>query len=119
MADPKSFMKQLLKLEGAVIERRNVHSTVVGTRSPSLNFCYGKGWGLPFGYSTLLMGPEKGGKSLIVNAMIAQLHADYPDAIAVRYNTEFRESAQLSEKQAKLWVLIWTVWPVMRSTVRI
>ena len=98
-----NYMAQLLKLEGAVTERRNVHATVVGSKSPSLCWCYGKGWGLPFGYSTLLFGPEKGGKSLICNSMIAALHADYPDAIAIKYNTEFRESAQLNDQQAAQW----------------
>jgi RecA/RadA recombinase len=103
MAFDKKLMSGLLKLEGAVVERRNVHSTVVGSKSPSFNFTWGKGWGLPFGYSVLLFGPEKGGKSLTTNAMVAQLHADYPDAVAVRYNTEMREGAQLTEQQAKLW----------------
>lgn len=103
MAVPKNLMAQLLKLEGAVTERRNVHATVVGTKSPSLNFIFGKGWGLPFGYSTLLFGPPKGGKSLISNAMVAQLHADYPEAIAVKFNTEMREEGQLSPAQAAMW----------------
>ena len=97
------YMNKLLKLEGAVVERRNVHATVVGTKSPSFNFTFGKGWGLPFGYSMLLFGPPKGGKSLIVNAMIAQLHADYPEAMAIKYNTEMREEGQLSNLQAKTW----------------
>jgi RecA/RadA recombinase len=99
----KNLMSQLFKLEGAVIERRNVHSTVIGSKSPSLNFVYGKGWGLPRGYTVALSGPPKGGKSIILRSMIAQLHADYPESVAVVFNTEFREEGQLSPDQAKNW----------------
>ena len=103
MAVNKSLMSQLLKLEGAVTERRNIHSTVIGTKSPSFNFIFGNGQGLPFGYSLVLYGPPKGGKTIIANAMIAQLHADYPDAVAIKFDTEMREEGQMSEVIAKQW----------------
>jgi len=103
MAVNKNLMASLLKLEGAVVERKNIHATVVGTKSPSLNFCFGNGWGLPLGYSVVLYGPPKGGKSVIANAMIAQLHADYPDAVAIKFDTEMRENGQMDENTAKLW----------------
>ena len=99
----KDFMAKFHKLEGAVKERRNIHSTVIATKSPSLNFTFGNGWGLPLGYSVALAGMPKSGKSLILRAMIAQMHADYPDGIAVVYNTEQREEAQLSPQKAKQW----------------
>jgi RecA/RadA recombinase len=103
MAVNKTLMAQLLKLEGAVTERHNVHSTVISTKSPSFNFVFGKGWGLPLGYTLVLYGPPKGGKSVCANAMIAQMHADYPDAVAIKFDTEARENGQMSEQDAKLW----------------
>ena len=102
MAVNKKLMEELSKLEGAVNERRNIHATVIGSRSPSYNFTFGNGWGLPFGYSLALYGPPKGGKSLISNAMIAQMHADYDDAVAIKYSTEFREN-QSSPEQLQAW----------------
>jgi len=103
MAVNKKLMEKLAKLEGAGVERRNVHSTVIGTKSPSFNFVFGKGWGLPFGYSLAMTGLPKAGKSVCLRAMIAQMHADYDDAVAIVYNTEFREEGQLSPAQAGLW----------------
>jgi hypothetical protein len=97
------WMGKLAKIDGAVVERRNPHEKVVHTPSPSVDFVFGNGWGLPFGYSLVLYGPPKGGKSVICNSMIGQLHKDDPDAIAVKFNTEMREEAQLGEEQEKLW----------------
>lgn len=99
----KDFMKRLLNLEGAVLEHNDPHSQVISTPSPSVNFVFGKGQGLPLGYSMLLYGPPKGGKSVICNAMIGQMHRDYPDAIAVKFNTEFREKGQLTPEQLAIW----------------
>jgi RecA/RadA recombinase len=99
----KDYMRKLLALEGAVLEHNDPHSQVISTPSPSVNFVFGKGQGLPLSYSLLLYGPPKGGKSVICNAMVGQLHQDYPDAIAVKFNTEFREKGQLTPQQLKLW----------------
>jgi len=103
MAHKKNWMAQLQKLEGAVIERTNPHNEVLRSPSPSVNFVFGNGWGLPFGYTAIISGPPKGGKSVLCNAFIGQLHKDYPDAIAVKYNTELREKAQLTAKMAEAY----------------
>lgn len=92
----KNWMEKLSKLPGAVVERRNVHATVLQTRSPSLNFIYGNSWGLPKGFSTILYGPPKSGKSVIGYEHVGQLHRDYPQDIAMKFNTEFREEGQLT-----------------------
>lgn len=97
------WMSKLAKLDGAVTERYNPHLSVVGTPSPSVNFTFGNGWGLPLGFSLVLYGPPKAGKSVICNAMIGQLHRDDPEAIVVKFNTEMRERAQLSDEQMRLW----------------
>lgn len=99
----KRIMEKLLGLSGAVQGQRNIHADVIRTPSPSLNYTFGNGHGLPAGMSMVLYGPPKGGKSVIANAMIGQLHRDDPEAWAIKFNTEYRETGQLDEKQAKLW----------------
>jgi hypothetical protein len=104
MADKnKKFMEKLLGDRGAVVGKKNPHSYVIRSPSPSLNFVFGNGHGLPAGYSVLLYGPPRGGKSIISNAMAGQLMRDDPEAWVVKYNTEFREDGQLGEEQQKAW----------------
>ena len=90
------WMKKMNKMEGAVDGTENPYAegSVLRSTSPSLNEIFGKGAGLPFGFTMISYGPPKSGKSLIANAFIAGLHRDYPDAIAVKFNTEMREKAQ-------------------------
>ncbi len=95
------WMKKLATLEGAVTDRRDIHSTVIQTASPYLNFVYGKGWGLPLGYSLILYGPPKAGKSLISLLMAGGVHRDYEDSMVIRFNTEMREG-QLDTNLAKM-----------------
>lgn len=97
------WAKELAKLKGVVTaeERaRNVHDTVLRIGSPSVDFTFGKAWGLPLGYTQVVFGPPKGGKSLYSYAMMAQLHRDYEDGEVVKFDTEFRDTAQLSDDQA-------------------
>ena len=104
--DPKKVMARLQKLEGAVLERRNPHAHVIRTKSPSFNFIYGKGHGMPRGYSTALFGPPKGGKTLLTYTMMGQTHTDYPDSIVVKFDAEFRDEGQLTTpEQAQQWGL--------------
>jgi RecA/RadA recombinase len=103
MAAKKDFMSKLLAAPGAVQGDFNPHSYVIRSPSPSLNFIFGNSQGLPAGYSVLLYGPPRGGKSIIANAMAGQLHQDDPDAWVVKYNTEFRERGQLTPEQARVW----------------
>src|SRR5271156_5321432 len=105
MSSPKSkkAFSSLLELEGAVTEYRNPHLDIIRSGSPSLNFTFGNGHGLPAGFSLLLWGPPKGGKSLVSNSMIGQLHQDDPEAYVVKFNTEQREIGQLSPAQMKNW----------------
>lgn len=102
-----NWMAKLSALKGAVNERRNIHSTVIQSASPYLNFTFGHGWGLPLGYSLVLYGPPKAGKSIISYLMAAGCHRDYPDGIVVKFNTEFREEGQLDEKMAATLGIDW------------
>jgi hypothetical protein len=71
---------------------------------PSVNWSFAMpGNGMPFGYSMILYGPPKGGKSFLINAMIGQLHKDDPEAIAITYNTELRGQIQTNANQLALW----------------
>lgn len=99
----KDFMKKLMSMSGAVTERKSVHADVLDTHSPSLNFTFGKGQGLPRGYSILLFGEPKAGKTLISNSFVGRLHQNIPTAYAIKFNTEYREGGQLSEDDAKMW----------------
>jgi len=99
----QKFMQKLLALNGAVTAPKNIHDYIIRSPSPSLNFCFGNGHGLPAGFSVQLYGPPKAGKSVIANAMAGQLHKDDPDAWVIKFNTEFREQGQLTEEQAKIW----------------
>lgn len=100
MAKKSDWMSKLSTLEGAVTNRRNIHSTVIQSASPYLNFVFGRGWGLPLGYSLVLYGPPKAGKSVISYLLAAGVHRDYEDGIVLKFNTEFREEGQLDDRMA-------------------
>lgn len=97
-------MKKLNKLEGAANSSHNPYAegNVLRSTSPSLNEIFGKGCGLPFGFTSIVYGPPKAGKSLISNAFIAGLHKNHPEAIACKFNTEFREATQTGAFM-KMW----------------
>lgn len=99
----KNWLTQLQKFDGAVVNSRNPHEHVVRFPSASVNYTFGNGHGLPQGYSLVLAGPPKGGKSVLCNSAIGQLHQDDPDAFVVKFDTEFREQGQLTDQQAALW----------------
>lgn len=96
-----NWMAKVSALKGAVNERRNIHANVIQSASPYLNFVFGHGWGLPLGYSLVLYGPPKAGKSIISYLMAAGVHRDYQDGWVVKFNTEFREEGQLDERMAQ------------------
>ena len=92
------WLQKLRGEEGAVTPGEyNPHAHVLRSPSPFLNFTFGNGHGLPFGYGLVLFGPPKCGKSILCNAFIGQLHKDDPEAIAIKFNTELREEGQFSE----------------------
>lgn len=96
----KDWMTKMAKWDGAVTKRYDVHSTVIQTKSPSLNFIYGNGWGLPRGFSAIIYGPPKSGKSVIGYTMAAESQAAYPESWVIRFDTEYRDHGQLTPKMA-------------------
>lgn len=99
----KDWMKALNKLEGAVNKDINVFATGIRTPSPSVNFTLGNSHLLPFGYTLIMYGPPAGGKSILCNAIIGQLHKDDDQAIAIKFNTELRETGQTTKTQRDIW----------------
>jgi len=97
------WMNKLRDMDNVVKRDYNPFANVIRTPSPSVNFSFGKGFGLPRGYSASFYGPPGGGKSLLLNAVIGQLHRDDPEAIAVKFDTEFREEAQLAPTEFAKW----------------
>lgn len=95
------LMAQLNKLDTTIVERVNPYSTVIETPSPSFNFIFGKGWGLPRGYTMLLYGAPRGGKSVIANMMIAKAQKDYPKSLVIKFDSEMRENLQVTEEDLK------------------
>lgn len=91
------ILEDLLALEGAVSGDSNVFEEGIRSPSPSVNFIFGNTHLIPFGASAILWGPAKGGKSLLSLSMVGQLHKDYPDAYAIRFNSELREKFQASD----------------------
>ncbi len=105
--DTAYWKAKMSDLQGAVTKIVNPHDTVIQTVSPSFNFVFGKGWGLPRGYSMGLYGEPKSGKSLLMYLMAGGLHRDYPNAFVIKFNTEFRETAQLTPEWAKNYGIDW------------
>jgi hypothetical protein len=103
MAPKKNLFEEFLKLDGAINDDIDPFATVLRSRSPSMDFIFGKTHGLPRGYSMVLYGPPKAGKSLVVNQMIGQAHHDYENSFVVKFNTEHRERAQLPRSAYPKW----------------
>lgn len=97
------WIKQLQKEAGAVDREYKPFNHIIRSPSPSVNFIFGNTHGLPLGYTAVLYGEPKSGKSLLANAFIGQLHRDDPDAIAVKFNTEMREEGQMTDRQEQVW----------------
>lgn len=99
----KDWLAKLQKLEGANLGDYNPHNHVIRTPSPSLNFTFSKGHGLPLGFGAILYGPPKSGKSLICSATAGQLHKDDPEAVVIKFDTEYREAGQNTRNDLDMW----------------
>lgn len=100
----KNWMQQLHKLEGAITSDKDPHDTVIRSHSPSLNLAFGRGHGLPYGLTMALGGAPRGGKTLLTLDMAGALHQADSEAIVIRFDTEFRTSAQGTPKdRMRLW----------------
>lgn len=94
------WMKQLDKFDNVVLGDYDPYAHVLRSPSPSVNFVFGNTHGLPLGFSAIFYGPPKAGKSLLTNAIIGQMHRDDPEAIAIKFDTEMRETGQMKPATA-------------------
>lgn len=83
------WMTMFCKDEKNIVATEIVPKTKQMTESPSLNWALGGGFYR--GYTTVLYGPEGGGKSLTTMIAVAALHQSDPEAIAFLVSTEMRE----------------------------
>lgn len=98
MANVSKYVNQLRKLNGAIKDRYDYFdpSNLLYSSSPGINWLFGKNHGIPKGLTALLWGEKKSGKSLLFYDLIGKLHRSDPEAIAIKFDTEFRDEAQLS-----------------------
>ena len=97
------WMTALSKMDGAVNEERDPFEKVAQTASPSVNFIFGKSWGLPLGYTAMLYGPPKEGKSVLSHMFAGHLQQNDPEAIVVKFDSEFRTRGQLRRSDMALF----------------
>ena len=115
---PKKKVDWLSKL------KKDADKLVIGARdpwtahfpSPGLNYLFGKEQGMLAGYSLLLYGPPKSGKSLLAFAAAGQLHKEDPEAIVLHFDTEYRDNVDTWVKvfgiDEKRWISRQTNNPV-------
>lgn len=89
----KKWMAMLRKQESAV-DYSTIHRSnhVFQSPSPGINYLFGKKQGILPGYTALISGPPKSGKSLFALAFAGQLHRDDPEAIVLHFDTEYRKT---------------------------
>ena len=99
------FFAKLMAMEGAVkFDGPDPLMNCLCGPFPSVNWAFATpGHGLPYGYSVILWGPPKAGKTIVANALIGQMHKDDPESIALCFNTELRGRIQANSTQNRLW----------------
>lgn len=91
------WMKELKKYDDAVKYDYDSFApeNCLYTPSPYFNWIFAnKSQGIPKNASVLFFSEQKAGKSLSIYAMIAQMHKDDPEGIAIYFNTELRGQLQ-------------------------
>jgi len=97
------WMERLAKHDAARQWDYNPFANILRFSSPAMNWLFGNTHGLPKGYPIIIFGPEHSGKTLFCYDLISQLHQDDPEAIAVRFDTEMRDEAQLTPAKAAIY----------------
>ena len=99
------WVKAMEKFDAVVTERKDMFAdeNLLKTFSPTFNSIFGRTHGVPGGYSLVMYGPPKCGKSVISHLMIGWLHQNHPDAIAMKIDTERRSDGQLDEEACRLY----------------
>lgn len=91
------WLKQLRKSDAFVENDYDAFApeNCIYTPSPYMNWIMAnKSQGIPKGSGVLLYSEPKAGKSLLAQSIVAQLHKDDPEAIAMYFSTEFKGKYQ-------------------------
>lgn len=91
------WMKQLRKSDAAVDNDYDAFASENCVYSPSPYYNWimaNKSHGIPKGSGVLLYSEPKAGKSLFAQSLVAQLHRDDPEAMAIYFSTEFKGKYQ-------------------------
>jgi len=91
------WLKQLRKSDAYVDNNYDAFApeNSIQTPSPYMNWTFAnKAHGIPKGSGVLLYSEPKAGKSLLAQSVVAQLHKDDPEAIAMYFSTEFKGKYQ-------------------------
>lgn len=83
-----------LKKDASALRKGARDPWIARSASPAVNYLFGKAGGMKAGYSMLLYGPPKSGKSLFSFAFAGQLHKEDPEAIILHFDTEFRDNME-------------------------
>lgn len=91
-AAPKKNWLSKLKKDEEALREGDLPLWIAGFPSPGINYLFGKSQGMKAGYTALVYGPPKSGKSLVAFAAAGQLHKDDPEAIVLHFDTELRDN---------------------------
>jgi RecA/RadA recombinase len=96
------FAAKLRRLEGAITERWDpwAPENLIRSSSPGVNWLFGHTHGMPRGFTTLLWSERKTGKTVLFYDMAGNTMRENPNAIVIKFDTEFRDLGQLDEKMA-------------------
>lgn len=92
MSNTNKWVQQLRKHGSAVDFNGTDALKYAKSPSPGINYLFGKARGIKPGYTAMIYGPAKSGKSLFSLAFAGQLHKDDPDAIVLHFDTEYRQT---------------------------
>jgi len=97
------FAAKLRRLEGAITDRWDpwAPENLIRSSSPGFNWLFGRTHGMPRGFSTLLWGVRKSCKSVLFYDMAGNTMRENPNAIVIKFDTEFRDLGQLDEEMAR------------------
>lgn len=87
-----------LRKDAKKLELGKAEQWFAQAESPALNYLFGKDFGMKAGYTAMVYGPPKSGKSLLSFAYAGHLHQIDPEAIVLHFDTEFRDNMEHWQK---------------------
>lgn len=92
------WMSQLTRDFGYIAgDMPEPENSIIRLPSPSLNYCVGNG-GIIEGKALCLFGPESGGKSLLMQLILAEIQNKHKDGICILFDTEYSFNKRWFEK---------------------